>query len=325
MKIIDFPSTKKSKELAEKYGYDEFIVRRWLNFFGDEAIKLIEAIEKGLPKYIRVNTIKIDEDRVLEKLNKRGFVLSKTEVPFCYRVEDEPYSIGATPEYLMGYYYVMDKSSCIPPLALNPERKDVVVDFTASPGGKTTFISQLMGNEGIIIAIEANKERIQPLIDNIHRMGCLNIAVLNMNAVKFNQLNIKADKILLDAPCTGEGIIHKDKSRKVSRGKEDIEFCHTLQFDLIKSAFESLKENGILVYSTCSLTPEENEMVIDALLEKYSGKMVLEKIEWGDEAFASIPNTKIKFNKELKKARRFYPHKHETSGFFVAKIRKLGR
>ena len=222
MKIVDFFSTKKSRKLAEKYGYDEFIVRRWLNIFGDEAIKLIEAMEKSLPKYIRINTIKIDEEKLLEKLNKRGFVLSKTEVPFCYRVKDEPYSIGATPEYLMGYYYVMDKSSCIPPLALNPRREDVVVDFAASPGGKTTFISQLMGNKGVVIAIEANKERTQPLIDNIHRMGCINIAVLNMNAVKFSQLNIKADKILLDAPCTGEGIIHKDKSRKVSRGKEDI-------------------------------------------------------------------------------------------------------
>ncbi|RLI78789.1 SAM-dependent tRNA/rRNA cytosine-C5 methylase [Archaeoglobales archaeon] len=323
MKIVDFPSTKKSRRLAEKYGYDEFIVRRWLNFFGDEAVNLIKAIENGLPKYIRINTIKIDEDRLLKKLNKRGFVLSKTDIPFCYMVKEEPYSIGATPEYLMGYYYVMDKSSCIPPLALNPKKGDVVVDFAASPGGKTTFISQLMGNRGVIIAIEANKERIQPLIDNVHRMGCLNIAILNMNAVKFNQLNIKVDKILLDAPCTGEGIIHKDKTRKVSRGKEDIEFCHSLQFDLIKSAFESLKKDGMLVYSTCSLTPEENEMVIDALLNEYNGKATVEEVDWGDEAFVSIPNTKIKFNKQLRKARRFYPHKHETSGFFVAKIRKL--
>ncbi len=320
--ILDFPSTEKSRKLAEKYGYDEFIVRRWLNFFGDEAIKLIEAMEKGIPKYIRINTIKIDEYKLLKKLNRRGFVLSKTEVPFCYRVESGPYSIGATPEYLMGYYYVMDKSSCIPPLALEPGKKDIVVDFTASPGGKTTFISQLMENEGVIIAIEANKERLQPLIDNIHRMGCLNVAVLNINAVKFSKLNIKADKVLLDAPCTGEGIIHKDKTRKVSRGKEDIEFCQSLQLDLIKSAFECLKKNGLLVYSTCSLTPEENEAVVDFLLKTYDN-VTLEEIDWGDEAFIEIPNIKIKFSKELRKAKRFYPHKHETSGFFVAKIRKL--
>ncbi|MCS7130024.1 MAG: SAM-dependent tRNA/rRNA cytosine-C5 methylase, partial [Archaeoglobaceae archaeon] len=110
--ILDFPSTAKSKELAKKYHYDEFIIRRWLHFFGEEAVKIVEAFERGIPKYIRVNTIKISENELIERLKKRGFNLEKTEVPFCYEVLEEKYSIGATPEYLMGYYYVMDKSSC---------------------------------------------------------------------------------------------------------------------------------------------------------------------------------------------------------------------
>jgi len=317
MRVIDFPSSPLSLELARKYGYDEFIIRRWLRFFSDTK-ELIESMEKGLPKYIRVNTLKIGEEDLLDRMEDRGFSLEKTEVPFCYKVVEEPYSIGATPEYLVGYYYVMDKSSCVPPLALNPKPGEVVIDFAASPGGKTTFLAQLMENKGSIIAIEANPERVQPLIDNLHRMGVTNTAVVRMNAARFHMMGVKADKILLDAPCTGEGIIHKDPTRKTSRGEKDIRFCSALQRDLIKSAILSLKAGGTLVYSTCSLTPEENEMVVQDILDEYPVR--LEEIEWGDGAFTEIPGTDIKFNKEMKNARRFYPHRHETSGFFVAKV-----
>ncbi len=319
MKIFDFESSKLSKELAKKYGYDEFIIRRWIAFFGeDETKKLVRAME-NVPRYIRVNTLKIDEERLLRKMERRGFELRKTDVQFCYEVVRERYSIGATPEYLMGYYYIMDKSSCIPPLALNPKEKDFVVDFAASPGGKSTMISQLMRNRGKVIAIEANRDRIQPLIDNIHRMGALNIGVLRMNAVNFYKIGMKVDQILLDAPCTGEGIIHKDPLRKRSRGKEDILFCSSLQKELLESAIKSLKPEGILVYSTCSLTPEENEIVINEMLEKYDIR--LEEIPYGEEALTKIAD--LKLSRELKKARRFYPHKHKCSGFFVAKIIKI--
>ncbi len=319
--VLDFPSTPLSKEIAKKFGYDEFIIRRWLNFFGEEeTLKLVEAMEKGIPKHIRVNTLKIDEDELIQRLSERGFVLERTEVPFCYKVIEEPFSIGATPEYLMGYYYVMEKSSCIPPLALNPKPGETVADFASSPGGKTTFLAQLMNNKGVLIAIEANEERIPPLIDNIHRMGVLNAVVVKMNAVKFKNLGIKVDKILLDAPCSGEGVIHKDKSRKTDRGAKDIEFCSALQKDLIESAIMSLKPGGTLVYSTCSLTPEENEFVIQWVLERFD--VELEEIEWGDPALTEIPNTDIVFSKDMSKCRRLYPHKHETSGFFVAKIVK---
>jgi len=252
------------------------------------------------------------------KLESRGFLIEKTEVPYCYRVKKEPYSIGATPECLMGHYYVMDKSSCIPPLTLKPEESDLVIDFAASPGGKTTMISQLMNNRGKIIAIEGNRDRIPPLVDNIHRMGAVNVAVVSMNSAEFFKKGIKADKILLDAPCTGEGIIHKDPSRKVSRGVNDIEFCSTLQTKMLESAIKSTKKGGIIVYSTCSLTPEENELVIQGMLQKFD--IHLEKVEYGLPAMTKIGD--IRLDAEISKASRLYPHTHRTSGFFVAKIVK---
>jgi NOL1/NOP2/sun family putative RNA methylase len=320
MKVFDYPSSTLSKKLAEEYGYDEFIVRRWFHFFGeDETIDLIEAME-NIPKYIRINTIKIDEKILVERLENRGFVLEKTEVDFCYMVVEESYSIGATPEYLMGYYYVMDKSSCIPPLVLSPQKDEIVSDFAASPGGKTTFLAQLMDNRGIILAIEVQKERIPPLIDNIHRMGVMNTAVIQMDSRKFSETGLKIDKILLDAPCTGEGIIHKDPSRKVSRGKEDILFCSSMQTSLLKSAVDSLRDGGVVVYSTCSMTPEENEFVVSNVLDFYEKRGIrleIEKVPWG------VKSLKLEgVRDELKNARRLYPHKHGCSGFFVAKIRK---
>ena len=320
--ILDYPSTKESKEIAKRYGYNEFIVRRWINFFGlEETIKLIEAMERGIPKHIRVNTIKIDENDLIERLEERGFKLEKTEVPFCYKVIEEPYSIGATPEYLTGYYYVMEKSSCIPPLVLNPKSDEIVVDFASAPGGKTTFLAQLMNNRGVLIAVEANRERIQALVDNVHRMGVLNTAVVHMNAVKFCNLGLKVDKILLDAPCSGEGVIHKDKERKKVSGRKDIEFCSKLQKELVESALKSLKPGGVLVYSTCTLAPEENELVIQYVLDKF--EVEVEEIEWGEPALTEIPNYG-KLDKVIARCKRFYPHKHETSGFFVAKIVKTG-
>lgn len=311
--VFDFPSTKISREIAKRYGYNEFVIRRWLNFFKDVE-RLVEAFERGVPKYIRVNTIKIDEKKLLERLEYRGFKLSKTEVPYCYEIVEEPYSIGATPEFLIGYYYVMDKSSCVSPLALDPKSNEIVLDLAASPGGKTTMLSMLMKNKGVVVAVEAKEERIGPLIDNVHRMGALNVAVVNMDGREIKKLGIEFDKVLLDAPCSGEGVIFKDSERKMTMCARDIEFCSSLQKELILAAFNVLKKDGVLVYSTCTLAPEENELVVDYLLAKR--RAVLEEIQWGDEA--------LNFgNPEIKKARRFYPHKHKTAGFFVAKIRKV--
>jgi NOL1/NOP2/sun family putative RNA methylase len=321
MRVLDFPSTDFSRKISREYGYDEFIIRRWERFFGrGEALKLVKGMEK-VPKYLRVNTLKIKERELVERLERRGFRIEKTEIDYCYEILEERYSAGATPEYLMGYYYLMDKSSCIPPLVLQPEEKDVVVDFAASPGGKTTMLAQLMGNKGVILALEVNRERIEALKDNIQRMGVMNTAIIKMDATKFHEVGIKADKILLDAPCSGEGIIHKDPSRKVSRGAKDIEFCSTLQRKMVYSAIESLKRGGVMVYSTCSLTPEENEYVISDLLgycEQKGVEVELEEIPFGEKALI-LPDVR----KEVKVARRFYPHIHKCSGFFVAKLRKI--
>ncbi len=325
--VLDFPSTNLSKKLAERYGYDEFIVRRWLGLFGEEALELIKAME-NVPKYIRVNTLKIEEEELLKRMEDRNFELRKTEVPYCYEVVREPYSAGSTPEYLMGYYYIMDKSSCIPPLTLfeevdTGEESVVIADFAASPGGKTTMLSQLLKEKrvkGSILAIEAQEDRIQALIDNVHRMGALNVGVLCMDAREFHRFGYRVDFVLLDAPCSGEGIIHKDESRKRSRGREDIAFCSLLQRQLLESAVRSVKSGGVVVYSTCSLTPEENEFVVQWAIENLP--VEVEEINLPGRSGLRRAGA-FKFDEKMKFTKRYYPHTDRCSGFFVAKLRVL--
>ncbi len=322
--ILDFPSTKLSTELAEKYGYDEFLIRRWVGLFGREAKDLAEGMER-VPKYLRVNTIKIGERELTKRMERRGFRLKNTEIPYCYELISEPFSAGSTPEYLMGYYYLMDKSSCVPPLALAEEfeffNNPLIVDFASSPGGKVTMISQLMKERNVrgkILALEAQKDRLPALIDNVHRMGVKNVAVLHMDARNFPEYGVKADLLLLDAPCTGEGIIHKDESRKKSRGRKDIEFCSRLQKELLSSAIKSVKAGGIIVYSTCSIAPEENELVVQWALDNFP--VEVEKIEIpGERGLTEFGG--IKVDERLKLAKRYYPHRNRCSGFFVAKLR----
>jgi 16S rRNA C967 or C1407 C5-methylase (RsmB/RsmF family) len=129
-----------------------------------------------------------------------------------------------------------------------------------------------------------------------------------------------ANKILVDAPCTCDGVIPLDPSRKKSRGMEDIKFCSTIQTKLLTAAIECLADDGVLVYSTCSTAPEENESVIAEAIEKFNVRVMDTGLAFGDEGFTEAFS--MKFPDELRLARRLYPHKHGTEGFFVCKLRK---
>jgi len=205
---------------------------------------------------------------------------------------------------------------------LAPQPGELVIDMCAAPGGKTIQLAQLMENRGTIVGVEINRDRMRSLRSNITRCGVKNAVLFRMNALDLNRLNIAADRILLDAPCTGEGVIRKDKTRKKSRGAQDVEFCSALQMKLIETAFNCLRSGGTLVYSTCSLAPEENEVVIDYILKKCPLAIQPIDIPIGESAFTKVGP--LKFYGDLSLAHRLYPHKQDTEGFFIAKLRKLG-
>jgi len=279
----------------------------------------ISKLTQKLPACLRVNTLRVKEEVLVKRLKARGVVLKKIPwVKYGYFVESSSVPLGATPEYLLGYYFLQDAASLAACEALNPKAGETVLDMAASPGGKTTYLSQLMQNKGVVVAVEVNKRRLKRLKSNIMRMGCENVIVVNRDATEFESINISFDKVLLDAPCTGTGTAHKS-AEALKKGRRDLINCNRIQRNLIEVAIKVLKKGGTLVYSTCSLLPEENEIIIDETLKKYNIK--LEKVRAGSEALTSPYGREL--IKEIKKASRFYPWEHSTQGFFIAKMKKL--
>ena len=279
-----------------------------------------------LRRSIRVNTIKISISDLKKRLEKNW---NLKQIPWCkegFWIEHkkkERRDIGNLIEHSLGYFYTQEAASMIPPLVLNPKLNDIVLDMCASPGSKTTQIAALMQNKGIIIANDYTIDRMKPLTINLQRCGISNVIITLMEGRFFKNSDIKFDKILVDAPCSGTGTIRKSLKTLKIWNPDMIRRLAGTQRQLIDTAFNILKENGTLIYSTCSLEPEENEAVIDFLLNKYNNAEI-EKIELKglkrSEATLEFEN-KI-YNKKIKNCLRIWPQDNDTEGFFVAKIKK---
>ncbi|MHA1689577.1 MAG: RsmB/NOP family class I SAM-dependent RNA methyltransferase [Promethearchaeota archaeon] len=299
------------------------MIKRYIDFLGEhETLKLLEANETPLTPSIRVNTLKITPEQLKTRLEKKGFQLKRVEwILHAFKVKKEPFNLGSTHEYLKGYYYIQNVTSMLPSLILNPRSNHLVIDMAAAPGGKGTHLAQLMNNQGTLILIDRNRKRILSLEMNIRRLGVTNAIVLHQDSTLLSKLNVMADKILLDAPCTGEGLIKIDKTRKKSKKMSHLKKMSTIQKTLLKEGLSYLKKGGHLIYSTCSIAPEENELVINEIL-KNQPNFKIEKIskQYGVEGLTSVYGETLL--PALKHAQRFYPHIHDTIGFFICLIRR---
>jgi NOL1/NOP2/sun family putative RNA methylase len=268
---------------------------------------------------LRVNTLKIPEAEIIMRLKDLGVKLTKisyTDYGYHY---DAKFSLGATPEYLQGYYYLQEAASQLPPKILEPRPDDKVLDMCAAPGSKTTEIAQYMQNKGIIVALDADPRRLFALRNNLERCSVTNVILYKKDSRFVSDLGMQFDKILLDAPCTGNYIVEKDFFTKKS--VDGIRERARLQKELLKAAIKVLKKDGTLVYSTCSLEPEEDEMNIDWVLSKYPDiKLEETGLSVGDSGLTEVFGNRL--NPEMKKCRRFWPEKTGTEGFFIAKIVK---
>jgi len=306
------------KTLARKYGLREFMVKRYIEIFGVKGTKeFLDKVEKGVSSYVRVNTIRGGEEEITYRLMEKGFDLKDTFVPHVYSIKGD-FSPSSSLEYLRGEIFLQDLSSAYASFSLGVKEGERVLDMCSAPGAKTTHIAQLMRNKGEILAVDSSKTRVLSLIYNLARCGVRNCYVWIEDSRKLpSMIKSKFDRVLLDAPCTGEGVISKDRSRKLSRVEKDYSIMSSIQKELISSGLSLLKEGGILVYSTCSISPEENEEVISYALEKFQVEII--PLEFGERGLKSFMGRK--YPREVTKCRRFYPHVHDTYGFFLAKLR----
>lgn len=300
----------------------ESFIERWKTFYGKERTQqILNYLDKLDPRIISPNILKTTMGSLKKRMESKGFKFEHIDEYNALIVQKEPFNIVSTPEYLSGLFSIQALTSLLPSKVLNPSENSFVIDMTASPGIKTCLLAQEMSNEGTILAIEKSKNRLSALKANLVRMGVFNTIILNFDATKVHRLKIQADYILLDAPCSGTGLKLSKNKRLEPRLIKDITRLAKQQKILLESGWQRLKENGTLVYSTCSLEPEEGEILIHDFLLNHEQEAIVQPL--------SVPTgfsgAETRWNKtnhsQLEYTQRFLPNVG-VDGFFLAKLQK---
>jgi len=274
---------------------------------GDEFDEFLKFYNKDNFRGLRVNTLKCSVDKLK---NLVDFELKNT--PFCqegFYLPADVKSIGNSPLHHCGAFYVQEPSATSAVTMLSVEKGDKVLDLCAAPGGKSTQIASALGREGLLWSNEIVKNRSMILLSNIERIGVPNAVVSNCHPdVLCNKLYGYFDKVLVDAPCSGEGMFRKNSDAQTQWSQEHVESCASRQLQILNSAKNALKENGVMVYSTCTFSREENEEVIEKFLAE-NPDFILEDsgVTFGRPA--------------MEYARRIFPM-DGGEGHFAARLRK---
>ena len=318
---------RKIPELKELY------LERMTELLSSEDLeKYLEILKVPPVKSFRCNTLKISPDDLKKKLEDKGWELFQPweEYPEVMIVKNIllPGELGRSLEHLLGYYYIQELASILPIIALHPKEGESFLDLCAAPGSKTTQAACFMNGKGSIFANELSMGRIKILASNLERCG-VNNAILTKReggalCDRLNKNDIYFDKILVDAPCSGEGTLRSSLKTYSMWNINTVKALSGVQKNLFKKSFNCLKVGGEMIYSTCTHAPEENEAIVSWALE-----------ELGDSIEVIKPDLPIKFREGVKEwqgekfdfrvkdVARVYPHDNNTEGFFVSKFRRV--
>jgi 16S rRNA (cytosine1407-C5)-methyltransferase len=291
------------------------------NLFGKEKENFLNAPAES--KAIRINSLKISREEFLYRMNSRN--VDYQPLPFYelgLELINDPLPLSHTIDFFLGYFQYQGISSQIPALVLNPKPGEKVLDIAAAPGSKSTQLAALMQNEGELYLNDISHGRLQPLNVNAQRAGLTNHVIMNLAGERYGSLFPEYfDKILVDAPCTALGTLATNPEVIGWWSLDKLNKLCVSQRQLLISAVKTLKPGGELVYSTCSVTPEENEVQIQWLIENYPVEILDIPLH---RYFPSIEtaNSNFKFCDGLSKSIRIFPHVHDAEGFFVIRLRK---
>lgn len=299
---------------------------RYQELLGSRYDEFMKYSLSYIRKCIRVNTLKTSVAEIERRLGPRWTLEPISWCPEGFFIsfrDGKRFDIGNIPEHQLGYFYVQDAASMIPPVVLEPQPGDKVLDLCSAPGSKTTQIAAMMKNEGVLVANDIDVQRIKPLGMNLNRSGVTNCVVVTRGNKKFEKEYF--DRVLVDAPCSGTGTIRRSLKTLMMWSPGLIKKLSRIQKKLILRGFETLKPGGTMVYSTCTLEPEENEAIVSWLLENNPDADVLpitiDIIR--SEAMTEWQGTK--YDDRVKHCLRILPQDNDTEGFFVAKLRKIPR
>ncbi len=293
-------------------------ILRYQEIIGDwEAFSL--ACARPLPVTIRVNTLRASAEEVYRRLTDKGFMLSRIKwADDLFLVHQG--TVSKTIEHWLGMFYIQEAVQTIPVRILDPQPGNQILDMAAAPGGKCTQIASYMHNHGALIANEPVGKRQPSLMANINRMGVLNATVTSYRGESF-PMHIGFDRILLDAPCSAEGTIRKEPALRHGATAATVLRLSRLQKRLIQRSYDLLKPGGVLVYSTCTFAPEENEAVVSYLLSKR--KVLVDQVSLPFDAHTGINGWNgQKFASEVQRCVRIYPNDVDSGGAFIARLRK---
>jgi len=282
-------------------------------------------VKSDFVSYIRIPGTDDEQKKIVSRLSDYNIKLEKVEnVPNAYRLLEGYSIIGKTLEFALGKYYIQSLSSMIPPLILGPTENDITLDLCAAPGSKSTQIAEMMNNRGTFYANEVSIGRIKSLAHNLDKFNISNAGVMNFKGELISKyIDNYFDKILVDVPCSGLGIVQKKQEVSNWWNKNQAVKLSATQLKLLISAIKIAKVGADIVYSTCTLTIEENELVIEKVLEKYPVELVdIDLPVKSHPGFTNYGSEKL--NSELSKTKRIIPWDINSEGFYIAKLWKTG-
>ncbi len=306
------PRTRE-EALEHKYLLPAWLIRKLKKLVGSEFEDLVRAFDMRLPLSVRVNTLKATVEEVVEELRREGKEPRVSDrVPVVVKFEG-PYDFDKSRLYREGKIIVQEEAAAAAALVLDPKPGEVVVDMCAAPGGKTSHMAELMKNQGVIHAFDVDRARMRRMKELLERMGITIVKQHLVDAATAPKIlgEEVADKVLLDPPCSSTGTIMKNPELRWRVREDGIEEIVREQRRLLQAAVKLLKPGGRLLYTTCSLLPEENEENVKWLLNRYP-ELRLVEIK-GPYSPGFMPGTM-----------RAWPHKHNTIGFFYALLEKKG-
>jgi 16S rRNA (cytosine967-C5)-methyltransferase len=294
----------------------QWIAKVWLDQLGpEEAERLAEAMSEAPPLTIRTNTLKNSRDQLLETLATEEVPATPCRYsPLGIQISSRT-PLTALNSYQQGLFTIQDESSQLAALILDPTPGDRILDVCAAPGGKATCIAELMGNSGEVVACDSNPRRLVQVQQLAKRLGTGIVGAVVMDAEKpfASSLVNSFHKVLVDAPCSGLGVLRRNPEGKWWKSPSDIEALVQRQRLILANASSAVAPGGVLIYSTCSTTTQENEFIVDDFLSSHNSFM-LEDIRFLHPQFATLCSKNGHF--------RPWPHRHGMDGFFAARLRR---